>query len=59
MHRLTTKNEICQFWSRCIDGYQLSVDIATVMAQLERSYGDIVRDQYNVTASKGNLEYRP
>ena len=53
LHTLTNKNELRQFWSRCAAGYQLSVDIATVMAQLERNYGDIVRDQFNVTASKG------
>ena len=53
MTEATKSKELRQFWVRCIDGPVLYVSMDRFFNQLERSYGDVVQEHYDVDSMEG------
>ena len=54
MKSLCRKKQLQQFWAKCVDGPVLYVNSETFLAHQERCYGNIIRETYDINASKGN-----
>jgi hypothetical protein len=52
MLELTEKREVRHFWTRCVEHNILVTNAERFLAQLERSYGDQIRERYDISASK-------
>ena len=55
MTSLTRSKELRQFWVKCVDSTVLYINAEKFLAHLERSFGDVVREKYEVSASTGEL----
>ena len=53
MNELSGKKELHQLWLQCADQAVLYINAERLLAQLERAYGDAIREKYDISASKG------
>ena len=55
MSDLTSDMEMKKFWVRCTDHHVLFTSPERFLAQLERSYGEFIRQKYDITSILGWL----
>ena len=55
MTEATRNRHLQQFWVKAVEGTVLYTNGERFLAQLERYYGDDIREKYDIAAMKGKM----